>query len=113
VEYNWGLSGTFYGDVKHIKLDSAKQIFRNIWTESHAGSIADSCMALVYFDTYVVFTPTAAKDLLSDCYDPRSYLLKRLALHMENLKSCPIELQRKHLIAWNRRIVDLFRICGQ
>jgi hypothetical protein len=111
IDYNYGLSGKYYGNVRHISQDSAVSIYRHIWLESNAGIITDSCMALVYYDTYVMFTPTAARALLADCYDPRSYLLKRLALQMDNLSKCPVDKQRLHLIAWNRRIVDLFKLC--
>jgi len=111
IDYNYGLSGKYYGNVRHISQDSAVSIYRHIWQESNAGIISDSCMALVYYDTYVMFTPTSARALLDNCYDPRTYLLKRLTLQMNNLSQCPIDQQRKHLIAWNRRIVDLFKLC--
>jgi len=111
IEYNYGLSGKYYGNVRHIKLDSAWALYRQIWTESRAKFLNDSCMALVYFDSWVMLTPTVAKSMLVNCYDPRTYLLRRLVEQVHQVNIAPY--QKDNLYSWDRRMCDLFRICGE
>jgi hypothetical protein len=109
VDYNYGLSGTYHGDVKLISKDSARHVYNRLWIESNAARMGDSCMALVYFDTYIMFNPTTAKELLEGCYEPRTYLLRRLEKHCQMIIKYPDKKQ--FLLTWNRRIVDLFNLC--
>jgi hypothetical protein len=113
VEYNYGLSGKYYGDVKNLTRKKAVNIYARIWHESGADSLSvkDSNLALVFFDSYILFTPEKAWLILVACYDYRTYLIRRLQLHVDNIKKYKWLYKKEYVYAWMKRLSDLYDEC--
>lgn len=88
VEYNYGLSGKYHGNVATLTKYQAKQKFRELWKRSKAEALPDSNWQLLYFDTYVLFNPDTARMLMVSCYAYDEFLMRRLQQHIESAKDC-------------------------
>jgi hypothetical protein len=111
VEYNYGLSGKYFGDVKHMTLEKAKEIYRNLWIMTGAYQIPDAALAAVYFDTAILFCENTAQKLLLDTRDFRTYCIKRLQEHFTQVQKCPA--LKECLRTWVQRTMDLYDKCNR
>ena len=88
VEYNYGLSGKYHGDVATLTRAQAKNKFRELWEQSKASRLPDSNWQLLFFDTYVLFNPDTARMLMVSCYNYDEFLMRRLQQHIDASKEC-------------------------
>lgn len=108
IEYNYGLSSKYFGDVKNLSLNQAKKIYKKIWDDANCSAITDSNLALVYFDSYIMFSPATASSLMASCgYDWKVFLFHRLDKHLYYIKKYPY-MKELYLYSWMIRINDLY-----
>jgi hypothetical protein len=111
VEYNYGLSGRYHGNVAKLTRAQAKQKFRELWWKSNAGRLPDTGWQLLFFDTYVLFNPDTARMLMVSCYSYDEFLMRRLQQHLDNHKK--YKKLQPFLYGYMRRLSSLRDMLAQ
>lgn len=88
VVYGYGLSARYH-DVNGLTEQDARIRYDSMWTASGAAKMKDSVMAMIFFDTRVLFNLDSAKVMLdrSDTHD--DMIIERIMLHTKNAKRYP------------------------